>query len=93
LNHQTAKSVDSDAAYDPLVDMFERVKTYLRRIDIYTKVELTPAMAGTVAKIMAELLSVLALATKQTTQRPSSKSSLADENSWLKPLNTWQRNI
>ena len=79
-----------DAAYDPLVNMFERVDKFLRRIDIYPKIELTPAMAEYVAKIMAELLSVLALATKQVTQRRLSKSSLADENSWL---NTWQRNM
>ena len=36
--------------------------------------------AEMVAKIMAELLSVLALATKQTTQGRLSKSSLTDEN-------------
>ena len=79
-----------DAAYDPLVNMFERVENFLRRIDIYTKIELTPAMAEYVAKIMAEVLSVLAIATKQITQGRPSKPSLADENSWL---NTWQRNI
>ena len=79
-----------DAAYDPLVNMFERVENFLRRMDIYTKIELTPVMDEYVAKIMAELLSVLALATKQITQRRLSKSSLADENSWL---NTWQRNM
>ena len=45
--------------------------------------------AEMVAKIMAELLSVLALATKQTTQGQLSKSSLTNENSWL---NRWQRN-
>jgi hypothetical protein len=72
-----------DAAYDPLVNMFERVENFLRRIDVYTKIELTPAMAEYVAKIMAELLSVLAIATKQITQRRLSKPSLADENSWL----------
>jgi len=72
-----------DASYDPLVDMFECVANFLRRLAIYTKIESTPAMAEMVAKIMAELLSVLALATKQTAQGRLSKSSVSDQNSWL----------
>jgi len=63
--------------------MFECVENFLRPLAIYTKIEPTPAMAEMVAKIMAELLSVLAFATKQTTQGRLSKSSVTDENSWL----------
>ena len=79
-----------DAIYDPLVDIFECVENFLRRIAIYPEIEPTPAMAEMVVKIMADLLSVLALATTQTTQGRLSKFSLADESSWL---NTWQRNM
>ena len=67
-----------DAIYDPLVDTFECVEKFLRRLAIYTEIEPTPAMAEMIVKIMAELLSVLALATKQITQGRLSKSSLAD---------------
>ena len=73
--------------------MFECAGNFLKRLAIYTETEPTPAMADQaemVAKIMAELLSLLALATKQTTQGQLSKSSLTDENSWL---NRWQRNM
>jgi len=69
-----------DAIYDPLVDMFECVEHFLRRLAIYTEIEPMADQAEMVAKIMAELLSVLALATKQTTQGRLSKSSLTDEN-------------
>ena len=65
-----------DAIYDSLVDMFECVENFLRRLAIYTEIEPTPAMAEMVVKIMVELLSVLALATRQTTQGRLSKSSL-----------------
>jgi hypothetical protein len=38
------------------------------RLDIYTKIPLTPTMTETVIRIMAELLSTVALATKQVIQ-------------------------
>ena len=65
--------------------MFESIENFLKRLAVYTEIEPTPAMAEMVVKIMVELLSVLALATKQTTQGLLSKSSLnlTDENSWL----------
>jgi len=63
--------------------MFECIENFLKRLAVYTEIEPTPAMIEMVVKIMAELLSVLALATKQTTQGRLSKSSLTDENSCL----------
>jgi len=45
---------------------------------IYTKIEPNPALTKVVVNIMAELLSVLALATAQIRQGPFSKSSLDD---------------
>ena len=53
------------ASYDALIDIFECVENFLRRLSIYTEIPLTPAMTEMVIKIMVELLSVLALATKQ----------------------------
>ena len=49
---------------------------------IYTKIEQpTPAMTEVVVKIMAELISVLALATKQINQGKLSKHLLTDKHS------------
>ncbi|KAH9958651.1 hypothetical protein BJV74DRAFT_800005 [Russula compacta] len=62
----TAKSVR--ASYDSLVDVFECIENFLRRLMIYTEIPPTPAMSEIVIKVMAELISVLALATKQISQ-------------------------
>jgi hypothetical protein len=43
------------------------------RLDVYTKIALTPMMMDLIVKIIAELLSVLALATKQIKQGRFSK--------------------
>ena len=52
--------------------MLESIGHFLKRLDIYTKVSPTPAMTEIVVKVMVELLSILALVTKQTRQgRPS----------------------
>jgi hypothetical protein len=56
-------------SYDAVVDIFECVESFLSRLTIYTKIERpNPAMAEVAVKIMAELIFVLALATKQMNQ-------------------------
>ena len=64
-------------SYDALVDIFECIENFLRRLRIYTEISLPPPMTEMVIKIMAELLSVLALATKQINQGKFSMSVLA----------------
>ena len=68
---QTASDVSS--SYDALVDLFECIGSFLKRLRIYTDLPLTPSMIDIIVKIMVELLSVLALATKQTKQGRFSK--------------------
>jgi hypothetical protein len=68
---QTASGVSS--SYDALVDLFECVGGFLKRLRIYTDLPLTPMMMEISVKIMVELLSVLALATKQIKQGRFSK--------------------
>ena len=52
-----------------LLDLFECVGSFLTRLPIYTeKIKLSPTMAHVVVNIMTEVLSVLALATKQVEQ-------------------------
>lgn len=65
-HHQTAKN--ASASYDALVDIFECVESFIRRLSIYTEIPPTPAMTEIVVKTMVELVSVLALATKQINQ-------------------------
>ena len=61
------------SSYDALVDLFECLANFLKRIRIYSDLPLTPAMTEISVKIMVELLSVLALATKQIKQGRFSK--------------------
>jgi hypothetical protein len=64
--YQAVKGVN--ASYEALVDLLESIERFLKRLDIYFKVSPTPAMTEIVVKILVELLSTLALATKQIQQ-------------------------
>ena len=55
------------------MDLFEHLGSFLKRLDIYTNIPLTPIMTDNIVRIMIALLSVLALATKQITQGRFSK--------------------
>lgn len=68
--YQTVKGVID--SYDTLVDLLESIEHFLSRLDIYNKTPQTIAMTEMVVKILAELLSTLALATKQIKQGKSS---------------------
>ena len=71
-------------SYEAIVDTFECIENFLRRLTIYTDIPLTPAMIEMVTKIMVELLSVLALATKQINRGRFSKSVFAyNDHGWL----------
>jgi hypothetical protein len=61
-------------SYDALVDVFESIDHFLNRLDIYTKIPPTVAMTEMVVKILVELLSTLALSTKQIKEGKSSES-------------------
>ncbi|KAH9011155.1 hypothetical protein EDB84DRAFT_1053388 [Lactarius hengduanensis] len=56
------------SSYDSLVDLFECLGNFLKRLEIYTSIPFTPLMTDIIVKILVELLSVLALATKQVQQ-------------------------
>jgi hypothetical protein len=48
--------------------MFERIEAFFWRLDIYTKVEPNEVMLDKIAAIMAEVLNILAIATKEIKQ-------------------------
>ena len=60
---------DVIASYEVLVSLFERIHFFLQRLDHYTAVPLTPEMTSLLGKIMAQVLSVLALSTKAMKER------------------------
>ena len=73
---QAFKGADSDL--DAVVELLESIEHFLKRIDIYTKVPPTEAMTAIVVKILVELLSTLALVTKQIRQGRPSESVFTD---------------
>ena len=63
---QAVKNIS--ASYDALIDLFASFENFLGRLSIYTGVPPTSALTNVLVKIMAELLSTLAVATKQVKQ-------------------------
>ena len=74
--NQTAKDVA--ATYDTLADLIESIQHFFSRLDIYTRIPPTPVMDDMVVKIILELLSTLALTTKDLKQGRASESILTD---------------
>jgi len=72
MSSQAVKDVI--ASYETLVNLFERIHFFLQRLNRYTAIPLTPDMTLLLGKIMAQVLSVLALSTKQMKQRSISGS-------------------
>jgi hypothetical protein len=56
------------SSYDALLDLFECLGNFLKRLEVYTTIPPIPMMIDLIVKIMVELLSVLALTTKQIKQ-------------------------
>ena len=70
--HQAVKGVS--ASYDALVELFESIERFVSRLDIYTRIPLTQAITDVVIKILVEVLSTLAMATRQVKQGRFSES-------------------
>ena len=47
--HQAIKDIST--SYDALADLFESFESFLRRLDIYTKIPSTAAITGIIVKI------------------------------------------
>jgi hypothetical protein len=74
--YQAVKGVLDD--YGTLAELLESVKHFLDRLDIYTKITPTVSLTEMIVKILAEILSILALATKQIQQGKLSESMLGE---------------
>ena len=73
---QSAKGIISNC--DALVNLLESIEHFLNRLNIYTRIPSMRAMDEIVIKIIVELLTTLALATKGLKQGRPSKSILTD---------------
>jgi len=63
--------------YDALTTLLETIEHFLNRLDIYTRIDLTDGITDMIVKILVELLSTLALVTKQIQQGKFSESVLS----------------
>ena len=72
---QAADGFRVSASYDALLELFECLGNFLKRLHIYSEISLDNLMTDIVAKIMVELISILALAKKHINRGRLSKQS------------------
>ena len=63
---QAAK--DFRANQNTILDIFERIETFFRRLEVYTAVKPTPEMMDMMVQITVEVLSILGTATEEIKQ-------------------------
>jgi len=68
-NGQTARDVAARHDVDMLIDLFEHIHFFLQRLTNYAGIPLNEALTELLGKIMAQLLSLLALSTKMMTDK------------------------
>ena len=68
---QAAKDVRS--SHDVLVDLFEHIQFFLKRLGVHTRISPTAEMVEILVKIMAEVLSILSIATKEVQKSRTSE--------------------
>ncbi|KAH8985199.1 hypothetical protein EDB86DRAFT_2387304 [Lactarius hatsudake] len=64
---------DVKESQDALIDVFERVENFFKRLEMYTEVPPTAAMTNIIVKIMVEVLGILAISTKEIKQGRTKK--------------------
>ena len=60
-------------AQEALIDIFERIENFFKRLENYTAVRPNAAMTDIIVKIMVEVLNVFAIATKEIRQGRTSE--------------------
>jgi hypothetical protein len=68
---QAAKDVQASQA--TLSDVFERIESFFRRLEIYTNVPTTTEMMDTIIQILVEVLCILGIATKEIKESRTSE--------------------
>ena len=67
---------DAATSHKTLIHLFERIHFFLQRLKVYTEIPLTEDLTELLGKIMAQLLSILALSTKMMAEKKMSESFL-----------------
>ncbi|KAI9435330.1 hypothetical protein H4582DRAFT_2100470 [Lactarius indigo] len=64
---------DVVASQDALIEIFDRIESFFRRLETYTEVPTTEAMKDTIVKIMVEVLGIFGIVTKELKQGRAKK--------------------
>jgi hypothetical protein len=63
--HDSQVAKDASSIKDKLIDLFNRIERFFGRLEIYTSITPTTAMKDIIIEIMVEVLTILAIATKE----------------------------
>jgi hypothetical protein len=63
--HDPQAVQDASASHDKLIDLFNCIERFFRRLGIYAGIPPTAAMTDMIIEIMVEVLDVLAITTKE----------------------------
>jgi hypothetical protein len=63
---------DTAASREALIELFDKIENFFVRLQTYTEVPPAAAITNVMGKIMAEVLCMLAIATKEMKQRRTS---------------------
>jgi hypothetical protein len=69
-----------------LTDLFQRMQSFFQRLEIYTEVPPTEDMMDVIVKTMVEVLSILAMITKDIKQRGLSEFTLGNISYFDSPI-------
>ena len=67
-SHVSQAAKDVRSSQDALVNIFERIEMFFRRLEVYTGVPPSTEMMDIIVQILVEVLSILGIATKEIKQ-------------------------
>jgi hypothetical protein len=63
--HGSQAAKDASASQEKLIELFNRIERFFQRLEIYIGITPTTAMTDIIIEIMVEVLTILAIATKE----------------------------
>ena len=76
ISEQSQAADGVSASYDALLELFECIGNFLKRLHVYTGISVDAMMKDIVAEIMVESISIFSLAKKQISRGRFSKQPL-----------------
>ena len=64
-SHGSQAAKDTRVSLDKVIDLFDSIERFFKRLEIYTSIVPTTAMRDIIVEIMVEVLTILAIATKE----------------------------